>query len=113
MVRARVIAMTIVIAAIAFRRFGLLGACVVPDGCCAGSTVVDPVERLAPVSVIAGERMLVSTSLAAGAKPNFAVPAFALDDPESLTRAVPSARQKASASSFSTRLHAGQRFMIS
>jgi len=55
--------------------------------------------------------MLVSVSLDTGAEPNFTVPISALTGPESLIKAVPSARQKASVSSASTRLHAGQVFM--
>ena len=56
--------------------------------------------------------MLVSISLDTGAEPNFAVPASPLIEPESLTSAVPSARQNVSASSVSTRLHCGQRFIL-
>ena len=50
-------------------------------------------------------------SFTTGAEPNFTVPESALTAPESLTRAVPSARQKASASSGSVRLHCGHRFI--
>src|SRR5439155_18857799 len=56
--------------------------------------------------------MLVSISLETAPEPNFAVPASALTGPESLIKAVPSARQKASVSSVSTRLHWGQRFIF-
>ena len=56
--------------------------------------------------------MLVSISLDTASEPNFAVPASPLNEPESLMRAVPSARQNASASSLSTRLHCGQRFIF-
>src|SRR5262245_13741764 len=61
-----------------------------------------------PASVECG-RMLVSISLDGLAATN---PRFdSLADKESLTRGVPSARQKPSVSSFSTRLHEGQRFI--
>jgi hypothetical protein len=43
---------------------------------------------------------------------NFAVPASLPIEPDSLTRAVPCARQRASASSDSTRLHLGHRFIL-
>src|SRR6266550_7715170 len=56
--------------------------------------------------------MLVSISLDTAPEPNFAVPASPLNEPESLMSVVPSARQKASASSVSTRLHWGQRFIM-
>src|SRR5262245_1362902 len=77
---------------------------------CASSTVIVPVSRLIPASV-EYERMLVSISLDAIAEPD-AILESVLADEESLTRAVPSARQKASASSGSTRLHEGQRFIF-
>jgi hypothetical protein len=54
---------------------------------------------------------LVSISLETGADVNFTVPASAPTGPESLIKAVPSDRQKTSASSVSTRLHWRQRFM--
>src|SRR2546428_14194924 len=93
------------------RRFGLLSSRVLAEVLCALSTVVGPAPRLTPASVIAGERMLVSVSLATGAEPNFTVPASTPTGPEATIRGVPSARQKTSASSGSTRLHAGQVFM--
>jgi len=54
--------------------------------------------------------MLVSDSV--NVDPSFAVPASLLSDDESLTRRVPSTRQNTRASSFSTRLHSGQRFIV-
>src|SRR5256885_3173580 len=56
--------------------------------------------------------MLVSTSLAIGGLPNFAVPTSPLTESESLTKAAPSTRQNTSALSVSTRLHEGQRFIL-
>src|SRR2546427_12838466 len=56
--------------------------------------------------------MLVSTSLAIGGPPNFAVPTSPLTESESLTKAAPSTRQNTSALSVSTRLHWGQRFIL-
>src|SRR6266508_6074187 len=56
--------------------------------------------------------MLVSISPDLGAESNFTVPASPLIEPEALISAVPSARQKTSASSVSTRLHWGQRFIF-
>src|SRR5258706_10824768 len=56
-------------------------------------------------------RRLVLISLDTGPAPNFAVPASLLNEKESLISAVPSARQKTSVSSDSTRLHWGQRFI--
>ena len=47
-----------------------------------------------------------------GAEPSFAVPASPLIEPESLTSVAPSARQNFSASSVSTRLHRGRRFIM-
>src|SRR5437762_2273278 len=91
------------------RRFGLLNSRLVPGLSDAGRTVVGAVGRLGVVEVWG--RTLVSISLDAGAEPNFAVPASVPTEPESLIKAVPSARQKASASSVSTRLHWGQRFI--
>src|SRR5437879_4663927 len=55
-------------------------------------------------------RMPVSVSVAVD--PSFAVPASLLSDAESPTSAVPSARQNTRASSVSTRLHSGQRFIF-
>src|SRR6266496_1022318 len=55
--------------------------------------------------------MLVSISLAADAAPGRTVPASLLNGNDSLTSAVPSARQKTRASSVSTRLHWGHRFI--
>src|SRR5438309_3539933 len=80
---------------------------VAADG--AGSTIVGAVARFTALSVVCG-RMLVSDSVAVN--PSFAVPASLPSDDESLTRRVPSARQNTSASSLSTRLHCGQRFII-
>src|SRR5215475_9879739 len=76
---------------------------------CDSNTVVALFERLMPASVECG-RMLVSISLDTFADPTPILDS--LDDNESLTRAVPSARQKASASSGSRRLHCGQRFIF-
>jgi hypothetical protein len=77
----------------------------------AGSAVVGAVLRLIAASVLCG-RMLVSISVAADAELRCAVPNSPLSWDESLTSAVPSARQKASASSVSTRLHTGQLFIV-
>src|SRR5262249_2206702 len=77
---------------------------------CSLNTVVAPVARLMPASVECG-RMLVSISLDAIAEPD-AILESVLADEESLTRAVPSARQKTSVSSGSIRLHEGQRFIL-
>src|SRR6266404_5013247 len=84
-------------------RFGLVSSRVVLGG--------GPVGRLMLASVACG-RMLVSISVAAAEEPSRAVPASLPSDEESLTSAVPSARQKTSASSVSTRLQVGQRFMF-
>jgi len=65
--------------------------------------------RLMSASLTVCGRMLVSVSVAPGVEPNLTVPASEL---ESLTKAVPSTRQNTSASSFSTRLHSGQRFIF-
>src|SRR5437588_12502350 len=65
--------------------------------------------RLMSASLTVCGRMLVSVSVAPGVEPNLTVPASEL---ESLTKAVPSTRQNTSASSFSTRLHSGQRFIL-
>ncbi|MGI9064862.1 MAG: hypothetical protein ACR2HX_00425 [Pyrinomonadaceae bacterium] len=77
---------------------------------CASNTVVALVERVMLGSVECG-RMLVSISLDAVADSNAGLEPV-LTDKESLIRAVPSTRQKASVSSTSTRLHFGQRFML-
>src|SRR6266567_9486246 len=95
----------------ALRRLGLTSPRVVLGGCCVGNMVVGAVPRFIAESVVCG-RTLVSISLDTGAEPNFIVPASALTGPESLIKAVPSVRQNTSASSVSTRLHAGQRFII-
>src|SRR5437016_5847526 len=97
---------------IALVRLGLLSSRVPRIVFCRSSTVVELVARLIPTSVVCSGRILVSISLAAGDEANFAVPASALTEPESLTSGVPSARQKTSVSSFSIRLHAGQRFIF-
>src|SRR5437879_3967800 len=97
-------------AMIVLRCFGFASAPVVA-GDCAGKTPVGAVERLNPASVLCG-RMLVSISAAADGVPSFAVPVSLLSDDGSLTRRVPSARQNTSASSVSTRLHAGHRFIL-
>ena len=101
--------MAIVIAIL--RRFGLASPPVVTVGC-GGSTVGGAVLRLIAASVVCG-RMLVSISDGSDAVPSLAVPASRSGGEESLTSAVPSARQNASASSVSTRLHWGQRFIRS
>src|SRR6266571_6259116 len=92
------------------RLFGLLNWLIVPGICDAGRTVVGAVARLMLASVVCG-RTRVSISVAAEAEPSFAVPASLLSVDESLIKAVPSARQNTSASSVSTRLHWGQRFI--
>src|SRR6266545_4870692 len=92
-------------------RFGFVSSRVVLGDGGAGSAVVGPVERSILGVVDVCGRMPVSISLAADVVPSFAVPASLLNDAESLTSAVPSARQKTSASSVSTRLHWGQRFI--
>src|SRR5213076_2266777 len=96
----------------AFRLLGLVSSRVEPDAGATGKTVVGAVPRLIAASVVCG-RMLVSISVDTVPEPNFAVPASPLNEPESLMSAVPSARQKPSASSVSTRLHCGQRFIRS
>src|SRR5438132_974521 len=93
------------------RRFGFVSSGVVLGSCCAGSTVVAALARASPALVVWG-RMLVSILVAADAELSCAVPASLPSDDESRTSAVPSARQNASVSSFSTRLHAGQRFIF-
>src|SRR2546421_3111408 len=60
-------------------------------------------------SLVCG-RVTVSDSVAV--EPSFAVPASLPSDDDSLTRRVPSSRQNTSASSVSTRLHEGQRFIL-
>src|SRR5262245_403573 len=92
----------------ALRRFVLVSLRVRAKPGCASNTVVVPVARLMPASVECG-RMLVSISLGAFADPSLRFDSLA--DKESLTRAVPSARQKTSVSSGSTRLHEGHRFI--
>ena len=84
----------------------------VAAGVCAGSAVVGPVARLMPASVLGG-RILVSISLDWEAEPSRVVPASLPGDDDSLTRVAPSARQNFSASSISTRLHWGHRFIWS
>ena len=81
-----------------------------PGNCDAGSEVVGPVFRLIPGVVEVWGSRLVSISLDTGPEPNFAVFRSPLKEPEALINAVPSARQKVSVSSASTRLHWGQRF---
>jgi hypothetical protein len=104
-------AVTITTIASAIRcRLGL-GRSLVAPICGAGRTVVGAVPRLITASVVCG-RMLVSISVCADAEPSRAVPASALSDEESVTSAVPSPRQNARASSVSTRLHWGQRFIF-
>src|SRR5258705_8814255 len=100
--------MAIVIAVL--RRFGLASAPVL-GGDCAGSTVVGAVPRLITASVVWG-RKLVSISVTADGEPSLAVPTSPLSWDESLTSVMPSTRQKASASSVSTRLQWGQRFIF-
>src|SRR5512133_791275 len=94
------------------RRLGLFNSLVVLGVAVAGRTVVGAVAWLIPASVRCG-RTLVSISLDAPLEPNFAVPASLLTEPESLISVVPSTRQNLSASSVSTRLHRGQRFILS
>src|SRR5262245_25818821 len=98
------------IAIAVFRRFGLASAPVVVGGP-AGSTVVRAVSRFMLASVACG-RMLVSISVDADAQSSCAVPASLPNDDESLVRVAPSTRQNFSASSFSTRLQLGQRFIL-
>ena len=86
-------AVTITAIAIAVRRFGLVRSRVVLGDGCAGSTVVGPVGRLISGVVDVCGRTLVSISLDTAAEPNFTVPPSALTGPESLIKAVPSARQ--------------------
>src|SRR5207302_741769 len=93
-----------------WRRFGFVSSRVALGRCCAGNTLVGAVPRLIAASVVCG-RMLVSTSVAADAEPSCAVLASLSSNEESLTSAVPSTRQNTSASSFSTRLHWGHRFI--
>src|SRR5260370_40702676 len=77
----------------------------------AGSTVVGAVRRLISGDVDVCGRTLVSISLDTGEEVNFTVPRSVLTGPESPIKAVPSARQKPSVSSVSTRLHWGHRFV--
>src|SRR2546427_5706033 len=91
---------------IAWRRFGWVSSRVALGGC-SGSTVVGPVARFIAELVVC-VRMLVSISDVTGAEPSVAVPGSLPSDEDSLTSAVPSARQKTSASSVSRRLQAGQ-----
>ena len=92
------------------RRFGLGSSRVVPGNCAAGSAVVGPVFRAISGVVDVWGRRLVWISLDTGPEPTFAVAVSPPNEPESLISATPSVRQKASASSASTRLHWGQRF---
>lgn len=94
-------------------RFGLVRSRVVPGNCAAGRAVVGPVFRLISGAVDVWGSRLVSISLDTGPEPNFAFSVSPLNEPESLMSATPSVRQKASASSASTRLHWGQRFIWS
>src|SRR5262249_15006154 len=91
------------------RRPGLLNSLVALGAGCGGSTVVGAVPRLMLASVRWG-RMLVWTSLASAAVSPGPASSPRLDD--SLTSVVPSTRQYFSASSVSTRLHVGQRFIL-
>jgi len=93
------------------RGFGFVKSRVVLGVATAGRTVVAAVARVMTASVWFG-RMLVSISVETPPALNFTVPASPLTEPDSLSSAVPSARQKTSASSFSTRLQLGQRFII-
>src|SRR5215204_379126 len=93
---------------IPMRDFGFLNPCVPPFACRLSSTVVGAVGLLNPSPV---GRMWVSGSPVAGAESNRSVPALSLTKLPSLTRRVPSARQNASESSDSARLHLGQRFI--
>src|SRR5713226_8638514 len=98
---AATIAVTITTIAIAvFRRFGLASTPAVTVGC-AAKTVVGDVLRLI-AELVGRARTLISISVAADGVPSFAVPASLSSDDESLTNAVPSARQNVSASSVST-----------
>src|SRR5262245_56090215 len=99
-----------IVSTTALRRLLLANFCVRAKAVCALNTVVAPVARVIAASVECG-RMLVSISLDAAAEANDGLEFPGVDE-ESLTRAVPSARQKASASSGSTRLHEGQRFIF-
>ncbi len=92
---------------IAVLLFGLANVPVMPVDV-AGRTVVGAVAQFMAAPVVCG-RMLVSISVAVD--PSFAVPASLPSNEESLTSAVPSARQNTSVSSVSTRLHWGQRFI--
>lgn len=87
-------------------RFGLLRDCVGPGMCSAGSAVVGPVARLISGDVEVCGKTLVLISLEVGTTPNMMVPVSCR-----LIKAEPSTRQYVSVSSFSTRLHWGQRLM--
>ncbi len=87
-------------------RFGLLRDGVGPGMCSAGSAEVGPVARLISGDVDLCGKTLVVSSLEAGTSPNTMVPAS-----RRLIKVEPSTRQYASVSSFSRRLHWGQRFM--
>src|SRR5262249_30027509 len=83
---------------------------VLADGC-GGRTVVGDVARLMLAPVRWG-RTLLSISFAAEAEPSCAVPASLFNGDDASTSVVPSTRQNFSASSVSTRLHCGQRFIV-
>src|SRR6266567_3415261 len=91
-------------------RFGFVSSRVVLGDSGAGSAVVGPVERSILGVVDVCGRTLVSISLDTESEPNFAVPASPIE-PESIISVAPSTRQNFSASSVSTRLHWGQRFI--
>src|SRR6185369_12823546 len=55
--------------------------------------------------------MPVSISVGLEGEPSLAVPTSPLSSEELMTKGAPSTRQKTSVSSFSTRLHVGQRFI--
>src|ERR1700694_622794 len=94
-------------------RFGLVRSRVVPGNCAAGSAVVGPVFRLISGAVDVRGSRLVSISVETGPEPNFAVFRSPLSEPGVLIKAAPSERQNTSVSSASTRLHWGQRFILS
>src|SRR5215510_2932825 len=100
----------VIVSTMVVRRFVLANLGVCAKAGCASNTLVAPVERLMPPSAECG-RMLVSISLDALVEPSAVLESLLTDD-ESVTRGVPSARQKASVSSPSTRSHAGQRFKV-
>src|SRR5215472_5961808 len=95
---------------VALRRFVLVSVRVRAAAGGASNTVVSPVERLIPASVVFG-RMLVSISLEGLANAKAGLDSL-LADKEPVTSGVPSARQKASVSSVSVRWQAGQRFIF-